>query len=805
MTILPRSEGSQTSEIYTPMDSDTQSDAHTTLASATGSDPIDHGQAVELVISLCEEAASAHERGVAYGGIAPCKVMIDQKLNLTIPLEPTSGPLETFHERNRDYIAPELLSGKDCAAPCDVYSIARILYRLLTGSTPQGDNPPAPSTIRKTPLVLDTLIKKATSPDPADRIPSVEKLANDLRQTAKLRPNISRPEAPITRVPKRPRTPLPSANIRPHKPIEIPWGLITKIALSLVALSLIIKLASNFGSDVEEGISPAPYTPERDREIAERRDPIDAGRDRRETAPKPKPKPKVQPPERLRDSLPRLKAALRDGRRNELPPAAVWRNDSAYALWDRTMTWADAKTFAEAHGAHLAVLTNREERQWIRDQFDLRYPVWLGAGKGAHEQWQWLDGTPMPTARSVGKPEDRYLALNENGLIMPADAKRKCDVLLEWRDDGSNPGTEREQLKRVKTLALSGSRSSLLRGEGLPIGTRTFGNSHFYALRGEMVSWDEALDFAAIHGAYLAVPSSAEEHRWICENFWNYLGTGQGLWLGGFRGQAGQPWKWVSRESWHSAGLPENANTHPLFDRILLQGGGEPGTGRWTMVESSRRKAPGILLEWSSPEEADPAEAGRSFASDSWLDALNRRTQQIVGSDLSSFDWDKRKLVEQYVRILKNTIRVQKTATKNALRQPGQDTVALRERLAIWEDLENDLAKTSTNGQLLPAVPADGPRALITAHERTAGALVKLEDKYDTIIKERQEAYRTQIDAQAKDLLKQGHLETANELRGILRPLKPDLRAFLRLLYPKNPDRRTLPWEPREDLPGEDN
>ena len=100
MTILPRSEGSQTSEIYAPMDSDTQSDAHTTLASATGSDPIDHGQAVELVISLCEEAASAHERGVAYGGLAPCKVMIDQKLNLTIPLEPTSGPLETIDESN---------------------------------------------------------------------------------------------------------------------------------------------------------------------------------------------------------------------------------------------------------------------------------------------------------------------------------------------------------------------------------------------------------------------------------------------------------------------------------------------------------------------------------------------------------------------------------------------------------------------------------------------------------------------------------------------------------------------------------
>ncbi|HJM65311.1 MAG: hypothetical protein CMN05_15665 [Roseibacillus sp.] len=787
--------------------SDTQPGASVTLAGATSSGPIDHKQAVELIISLCEKTAPAHQRGLAYGGLAPRKVLIDENLNLSITLEPASGPLESIDESNRDYVAPELLSGKDCVAHCDVYSLGRILYRLLTGTTPQGDTPPAPSTIRKTPLVLDTLIKKATSPDPGARISSVENLANDLRQTARLRPTIKRPEAPVTRIPERPRTPLPSANIRPDRSIEIPWGIITKIALALVALSVILKLASNFGQEVEEGISPAPSDPDRDRKVAERRDPIDRDRDRQDAARKPKLKPRTRPPvprERLRDSLPRLKTALHAGQRNELPPAAIWRNDSTYALWDRSMTWQNARAFAEAHGAHLAILTDRGERQWIRDQFDLRYPVWIGAGKGAHDRWQWLDGTLMPTTKSVGTPEDRYLALNENGIIMPANTKRKCDVLLEWRDDGTNPGTEREQLKRVKTLALSGSRESLLRGEGLPIGTRTFGNSHFYALRGDMVTWDEALDLSAIHGAYLAVPSSAEEHRWICENFWIYLGTGQGLWLGGFRGQAGQPWKWVSREAWHSVGFPENVNTHPLFNRILLQGAGETGTGRWTMVDGSRKKAPGILLEWSSPADVSAGEVARGFAADPWLAAINRKTQQIVGSDLSAFDWDRNKLIEQYVRSLKNLIRTQKSATRNALRQPGQNTAARREKLAIWESLEKDLVEASEKDQLLPALPADGPRAFIAIHERTAGTLTQLENKYDTRIKERQKTYRNQIEVQAQALSEQGHLETANDLRSALRPLKPDLKAFLRLLYPQNPDRGTLPWEPRRDLPGED-
>lgn len=785
--------------------SDTQPGASVTLAGATSSGPIDHKQAVELVISLCDKTAPAHLRGLAYGGLAPRKVLIDEDLNLSLTLEPSSGPLEAIDESNRDYVAPELLAGKDCNARCDVYSLGRILYRLLTGTAPQGDTPPAPSSIRKTPLVLDTLIKKATTPDPEARIDSVEKLANDLRLTAKLQPTIKRPEAPVTRMPERPRRPLPSANIRPDRSIEIPWGIITKIALALVALWVIIQLTSNFGREVEEGMSPAPYDPDRDREIAERRDPIDRDRDRQDAARNPETRPRTRAPvplERLRDSLSRLKAALHAGQRNELPPGAIWRNDSTYALWDRSMTWQDARAFAEAHGAHLAILSDRGERQWIRDQFDLRYPIWLGAGKGAHDRWQWLDGMPMPTSQSVGKPEDRYLALNKNGLIMPADSKRKCDVLLEWRDDGTNPGTEREQLKRVKALALSGSRESLLQGAGLPIGTRTFGNSHFYALRGDMVTWDEALDLAAIHGAYLAVPSSAEEHRWICENFWIYLGTGQGLWLGGFRGQAGQPWKWVSRESWHSAGLPENANTHPLFNRILLQGAGETGTGRWTMVDGSRRKAPGMLLEWSPPVDGSAGEVAREFAADPWLAAINRKTQQFVGADLSAFDWDRRKLVEQYVRSLKNLIRAQKSATRNALRQPGQNTVALRERLAIWESLEKDLVEASGKNQLLRALPADGPKAFIAIHERATGTLTQLEDKYDARIKERQKTYRNQIEVQAQALSDQGHLETANDLHSALRPLKPDLKAFLRLLYPRNPDRGTLPWEPRRDLPG---
>ncbi len=771
-----------------------------TLDRAMRHGPVDYEQAASLVGALCQKAARAHDEGLAYGGLSPASVTINQNLDLTITIEPLKGPLEDIDHVATDYIAPEVLAGDPCTPRSDVYSLARILYRLITGATPEGNSPPPPSSISKTPLVLDTIIKRATSIAPNDRISSAEKLGNDLRQTAQTRPAIKGPEAPITPIRRSHEIAATPAQHREKTNPLIPWGIITKTALALVLLALVATLASRFASEDKELPSRQTQVSNQTRELAERPDPFAKNPAPRKSVPDRNPalRSKPAPRERLKDSLARLKIALASGDRSELPPEAVRRNDSSYALWERTMTWKEAKAFAEAHGAHLAILRERKDREWAKDRFDMRYPAWLGAGKGANDQWYWLDGTALPAGRSVGKVEDWHLALNEKGILMPANPERKCDVLLEWRDDGDNPGTEQEQLQRAKTLALSGDRPSLFRGEGLPIGTRSFGGSHFYAVRTSMISWGEALDFAATHGAYLAVPSNSQEHEWICSNFWDYLGTGEGLWIGGFRSGPEQPWGWISGEAWHGAGLVQGGNPHPLFDRILLQGGGELGEGRWTMVEGSRRKAPGILLEWTAPGSSTPAQNVRTFNSKTWLAAINRKTQQLVGSDLSSFAWSKRKLVEKYERELTKHIREAKSAFRSTIRRPGQDQTEVRGSLEKLDSLEASLEEATANGELLPSIALDGV-ALQTTQKQAVAALEALEEKYDSKIKALQEDYRAQLETRASSLLEEGHLEKASQLRNAIRPLKPDLKAFLRLLYPENPDRATLPWEPRKE------
>ena len=110
--------------------------------------------------------------------------------------------------------------------------------------------------------------------------------------------------------------------------------------------------------------------------------------------------------------------------------------------------------------------------------------------------------------------------------------------------------------------------------------------------------------------------------------------------------------------------------------------------------------------------------------------------------------------------------------------------------------LEDSLRKAVSNDELLPSINVDRA-ALRTTHKQAVAALEALEEKYDRKIKALQEDYRTTLETKASSLLEEGHLEKASELRNVLRPLKPDLKAFLRLLYPKNADRAKLPWEPR--------
>ncbi|XP_031156664.1 asialoglycoprotein receptor-like 1 isoform X1 [Sander lucioperca] len=83
---------------------------------------------------------------------------------------------------------------------------------------------------------------------------------------------------------------------------------------------------------------------------------------------------------------------------------------SCYLLSSTTLTWSKAEERCQTHGAHLVVLNNVEELDYISKVVEIRYNYWIGLVERAHEgHWSWVDGTDFnstPTFWDEGQPDD---------------------------------------------------------------------------------------------------------------------------------------------------------------------------------------------------------------------------------------------------------------------------------------------------------------------------------------------------------------------------------------------------------------
>lgn len=169
---------------------------------------------IALVIDLAEAVSAAHRMLVLHRDLKPGNVLVGKdgrprvidfgiakRLNLSNRTEgalPLSAP----------YAAPELLTGTPPGPPVDVYGVAAVLYELACGVPPINldglpialavgrivDQPPERLMARRaqvtllsqasTALVedLDAILARALRKEPADRYPSLDAFAEDLRR-----------------------------------------------------------------------------------------------------------------------------------------------------------------------------------------------------------------------------------------------------------------------------------------------------------------------------------------------------------------------------------------------------------------------------------------------------------------------------------------------------------------------------------------------------------------------------------------------------------------------------------------------
>jgi tetratricopeptide (TPR) repeat protein len=188
-------------------------------------------QVLQLFLAVCQGVRHAHQKGIVHRDLKPSNVLVRETDGVAMPkiidfgiakaidasasqaaLEPATrigGAIGT-----PDYMSPEqagvIPGGVDTRT--DVYSLGVLLYEILTARRPysfsaytpgeihrvlRGPDPPPPSVAapdRRRQLAgdLDNIVAKAIAREPANRYPSVEQFADDIRRHLDGEPVVAR-------------------------------------------------------------------------------------------------------------------------------------------------------------------------------------------------------------------------------------------------------------------------------------------------------------------------------------------------------------------------------------------------------------------------------------------------------------------------------------------------------------------------------------------------------------------------------------------------------------------------------------
>ncbi|MGH2600017.1 MAG: protein kinase domain-containing protein, partial [Dehalococcoidia bacterium] len=163
--------------------------------------PLDPRRAVELTMKLADALNFGHTRGIVHCDVKPGNVLLGDQgepkivdFGIARSLTATADLSDTI-AGTVGYISPEQVEGSSIDGRADVYSLAAVLYEMLTGTPPySGDNlmavatqrlvkPPA-SVREKNPFVpedLNEIVMRGLARDPGARYPTAKAFADDLR------------------------------------------------------------------------------------------------------------------------------------------------------------------------------------------------------------------------------------------------------------------------------------------------------------------------------------------------------------------------------------------------------------------------------------------------------------------------------------------------------------------------------------------------------------------------------------------------------------------------------------------------
>ncbi len=610
-------------------------------------------QALKLIEGVCTGLAHAHDHGIIHGNLNPSNVLLNQKAEPIIGNFGFSHPAAKSRETDpveASYIAPEITAGKPATAAADVFAVGAMLYRLLTARPHTPDAPP-PSQLVSCPPRIDAVWRKATDPDPAKRHQSVRDLQSDLKPsaTAAKKPLLkaASPQAAAQRPAAAPPLTGPQLppKTRPVHKVGFNWKLLRNLVI-IAGLLYAIKFAWDFKErkavNVERQNREALAKAEADkkRAIEEARKKALANGNRPKTPPSGPADRDIAPPppsETAAESLERLRSALADGDRSELPKDSQRRGDNDYLLVTTPLTWTEASWFAEQHGAHLAIPNASADLTWLVTSVAKGSPIWIGAGRSGRSSWTLSDGTPWTPGKQPSGLGP-YLCADKHGLLRAVGPAEKMPFVIQWRRDGSNPAA---LAKLFKSTA-----DSIAAGKAVfPPGIRVFDN-RFYLTVSRDITWRNAVDLAASSGGHLAVASDLTETSNL-QQLVSEFPANTKFWIGGFLRD--NHWLWITGEPWKTAKWATDADQTSPNGGLCIR----PKDG-WDAADISG-ELPGFIIEWSTDRKgstaADPSTSstqspvGEDIAAlttkaAELLTASDRKRGEALAANAGKFSWD---------------------------------------------------------------------------------------------------------------------------------------------------------------------
>lgn len=193
---------------------------------------VEQADALAIVIGTCHGLAHAHEYGILHRDIKPSNILLDGQTNPKIGDFGLARALERKIEEGEQifgtpgYTAPEVLQPPfTIDQRADIFSVGVMLHELLTGYLPDADPRPA-SQICGCNHKLDTVILRATHPNPARRYLSAMDLASELAAIAAMPNRTIRTGAAATR--PAPKGASPALSGTGHTALSRPGSAVTR-------------------------------------------------------------------------------------------------------------------------------------------------------------------------------------------------------------------------------------------------------------------------------------------------------------------------------------------------------------------------------------------------------------------------------------------------------------------------------------------------------------------------------------------------------------------------------------------------